>query len=131
MLAVQKPLLIQRVLWTNTAFSIFSGLLLIIAAQPIAGLLGVANPLIMAVLGGLIIGFGVVVYLIGRAPQPLPVAAVIALDVAWVVGSAAILFGNLLPLTDDGRWLILIVADIVLILAIAEIVGLRRMLRGS
>ena len=34
-------------------------------------------------------------------------SVIVALDVAWVIGSIVLIFGNLLPLTTGGKWGIL------------------------
>jgi hypothetical protein len=50
----------------------------------------------------------------------------VAANVAWVAASVIILLTGALPLTTAGSWAVLIVADIVLVFAIAQYVGLRR-----
>ena len=39
----------------------------------------------------------------------------------WVLGSLALVFTDVVPLTTEGRWLIAITADIVLIFALAQL----------
>jgi hypothetical protein len=50
-------------------------------------------------------------------------------DLAWVVGSAVLIFANLVPFTTAGKWTIAIIADVVLVFAILQYVGLRRVAR--
>jgi hypothetical protein len=52
---------------------------------------------------------------------------VIGADIAWVLGSALLVFTNLVAFTSPGKWAIAIIADIVLAFAIVQYVGLRRM----
>jgi len=47
-------------------------------------------------------------------------------DLLWVVGSAVLIFTNLVPFTTNGKWAIAIVADIVLAFAIVQFVGVRK-----
>jgi len=48
-------------------------------------------------------------------------------DVAWVIMSIILIVSNWLPLTTHGQWTILIVSDIVLLFAIAQYIGIRRL----
>jgi hypothetical protein len=50
-------------------------------------------------------------------------------DLVWVLGSAILIFTSLVPFTTAGKWAIAIVADIVLVFAVLQFVGLRRMAR--
>jgi hypothetical protein len=53
--------------------------------------------------------------------------ATIILDALWVLGSAVILFTDLVALTLVGFWAVAIVADIVAVLAILQFIALRRL----
>ena len=59
--------------------------------------------------------------------DPRIVWAVIIVDLLWVADSAALLVTGWLPLTVAGQWIIAIVADVVLLFAIWQYFGLRRM----
>lgn len=52
---------------------------------------------------------------------------VISADLAWVLGSVVLIFTNLVTFTTAGKWAIAIIADIVLVFAILQYVGLHRM----
>jgi len=78
-----------------------------------------------------LIVYGVEIYLGARAePVHMGIAkfAVYA-DLAWVLGSAVLVFANLVPFTTAGKWAIAIIADVVLVFAILQYVGLRRVAR--
>jgi len=47
-------------------------------------------------------------------------------DLVWVAGSVILIFTSLVNLTTPGKWVIAIVADIVLAFAILQFLGLRR-----
>lgn len=51
---------------------------------------------------------------------------VITMDSAWVVLSMLLLLTNALDLNTAGNWAVLIQADIVLTLAVLQIIGVRR-----
>jgi hypothetical protein len=75
------------------------------------------------------IGFGALC-LFAATRQPFDVRLgwlVTALDFSWVILSALVLLTNALNLTTGGSWAVLIVADIVLVIGILEVVGLRRL----
>jgi hypothetical protein len=52
-------------------------------------------------------------------------------DLAWVVGSAFILFLPVVSLSTAGKWAIAIVADIVLVFAIWQFFALRSVQKAS
>lgn len=47
----------------------------------------------------------------------------------WVAGSAALVFGDWLPLTTAGIWIIVVLADIVAVFAVLQFIGIRRLAR--
>ncbi|MGH7455699.1 MAG: hypothetical protein ACRENG_30365, partial [bacterium] len=49
----------------------------------------------------------------------------VVLDAAWVIGSAILIFAGTLSTT--GNWLVAIVADIVLLFAVLQFFGIRRL----
>ena len=51
---------------------------------------------------------------------------VITLDILWIAGSVALIFGSFLPLTTPGKWAAAVIADVVLLFAIVQYIGLRR-----
>jgi hypothetical protein len=51
-------------------------------------------------------------------------------DLAWVIASAGLIFANLVDFTTAGKWAIAILADVVLVFAIVQFVGLRRLAKG-
>lgn len=47
-------------------------------------------------------------------------------NIVWVLASAVVLIGGLLPLTTTGFWIELVTALVVADIAIVQLVGLRR-----
>jgi Na+-driven multidrug efflux pump len=122
--------LVRRTLLGNFTFSLLSGLLLLLASGEVASLFGVPQGGgIFSALGILILLFAPVVYWVQSRPalDTRLVWAIFALDVAWVVVSMVILLTNAFALSNEGRWAVLIVADIVAVFAVLEYIGLRRM----
>ena len=128
---IEKKSLLQRVLLGNAAFSGLSGLLMVLAANPISQFLGLSNPLILAIVGiALLLYMPFLVWLANQTPVPSWMTwVVIELDVLWVIGSLILIFTSLVPLTTGGKWTIAITADIVAIFAILQYIGLRRQQR--
>jgi hypothetical protein len=83
---------------------------------------------VILVLGNILVAYALVVFSQSRA-QPLNLSfarfAILA-DVLWVLGSTALVFTDMVAFTTAGKWAIAIIADIVLIFAIVQYVGLRK-----
>jgi hypothetical protein len=123
-----KNSLLRNALRANAAFSGISGIIAIIDAEIIADFMGTGTALIYMILGlNLVIYAGITLYYAGQEAIDKRFAwfAVIA-DGIWVIASAAILLTNAFDLSVGGKWLVLILADVVLAFAIAQYIGLRR-----
>lgn len=123
--------LLKNTLFSNSIFSFLSGVAFVLFARAIASFLGLSASWIVLALGIGLVVYGIELYLAVRAePVNTGIAkfAVYA-DLVWVLGSAILIFANLVPLTTAGKWAIAIVADIVLVFAILQSVGLRRLAR--
>jgi len=119
---------LRKALLGNTVFSTLSGLLFVFDAVPIATFLGLPSPLILRILGAGLLVFAFIVYKIASAnPINLKYAmGVVIGDLLWVIDSVVLIFTNLVALTTGGKWAIAIVADIVLVFAVAQYVGIQR-----
>lgn len=121
--------LLRRALQGNAAFSSVCGLLFILAAKPIAAFLGTVPPVLVLITGVSLLGFAA-----GLARNSLrdrisltEAKIAVAMDLMWVGGSAvAALFANALGLTRPGTWAVVIVADVVLLFAVLQFLGVRR-----
>ena len=134
--------LLRKALRANSAFSLASGLLLTFAAASIASFLGIEETSIfdgfdgtalVRVVGIGLIGYALLLYFFTQHSEITPMQgmeAVIA-DGAWVVGSVVLLLTDWLPLTSAGSWAILLVADVVLVFAIVQYIGVRRIKQGA
>ena len=122
--------LFGQALRANAIFSGASGILFVLTAGNLSELIGIQPPLVFTIAGlGLMIYSAFLFRL--RRSHPVYITrivwAVIIVDLLWVVDSAALLVTGWLPLTVTGQWAIAIVADVVLLFAIWQYFGLRRM----
>ncbi len=120
--------LLRRALQANGVFSALSGLLLIAASGRIAALIGIEQSLWLT--GLILLFFAVGLFRnAGRAEiNQTEVRIAVALDVAWVIGTAGLIFAGVFSAT--GNWVVALVGDIVLILAVLQFLGLRKLRRS-
>ena len=132
--------LLRRVLIVNVAFSTTSALLFLLANQSVADFIGIADVMVLNLMNGVdfitLIGVGLVgfalylVYTVTRNPLNIGLVwSIFGADVIWVVLSWLLLATGAIPLSDAGNWSVLIISDIVLMFAIAEVVGIHRINR--
>src|SRR5262245_16489332 len=120
--------LLRNTLYGNSVFSFLSGLTCIFFATAIANFLGLSASWIILALGGALILYGIEIFLGARSNPVHKGIATFAVyaDLTWVLASVLLIFANLVDFTTAGKWAIAIVADIVLVFAILQFVGLRR-----
>jgi hypothetical protein len=123
---VQSSLL-RLVLRADAVFSTATGAIGLLAAQPLAALLGI-QPLALGILGAIVALYGVFLFYTAAQAQISRriVLAALILDVIWVIDSAALLLSGWLPLTSAGMWTIGLVAAAVTALGELKFFGLRR-----
>ena len=121
--------LLRKALGANAAFSGLSALILLIAAQPIGRILGSVPTLWLYAIGGMLALFSLHLWLQVRAEEidPGQALGVSVADLAWVVGSAALLIVQPEALSGEGLLLVALVAVIVLGMAVSQLAGLRRL----
>lgn len=127
--AIRNSSPIRSILYANAIFSGVSGLLFIIASQPIARFLGINMPLAILMLGVGLVGYAALLYLNASRPEisrSFVLFAVVA-DSVWVLLSIILLLTNWLPLTASGRWAIGIVAAMVDVFATLQFFEWRKM----
>jgi hypothetical protein len=119
--------LLRTALRANAVFSLSCGLVLAGGAFTLGPLLGVPAPALLVV-GGVLVPFAVQLWLGARRPSiSRPEAwTAVALDLCWVLGSAALILFELWPLTEAGRWAVIGVAEVVLLWAVLQALGLVR-----
>lgn len=125
----QPRTLLQKILLVDSLSSGAAGIAFVVASGPIAAFMGVANPLALVIIGALFVVFAAAVYYTATR-EPINRRAawlVFELNVAYIVGSALILLIDAFGLSTEGRWMVLILADLVTVFAIIEFIGLRRL----
>lgn len=139
----QSPLLkmkfLRAALYFDEITCTIFGLFLLFAAPPVAEFLGIQASNILFLdgagflrfIGLVLLIFAGGVFLAARESMldPAKVRVIIALNLGWCVASWLLLLTQALPLTTAGSWAILLISDAVLIVALAEIWGLRRLSR--
>ena len=123
-----KARLLRSALLGNSIFSLLSGLDFVLFSRPVATFLGLSSATVVLVMGVILIGYAYVIFRQGRIQLLNPSFAQFAIiaDVLWVIGSAVLIFTDVAALTTAGKWAIAIIADVVLVFAVLQYVGLRR-----
>lgn len=121
--------LLQRVMRGNAIFSATSGAVLILTAPALARMMGIPWPLALAVTGALLVAYAPILWALAERVGAVtwPGWLAVVLDVLWVAGSVALVFGGLLPLTTAGIWIIIVLAEIVAMFALVQFIGIRRL----
>ena len=122
-----ESLLLRRALRGNAVFSTLCGVALLIAGGLLEPVLGVPSLALRLVgLSLLPFAFGLWQNAARASVRRAEAWVAVALDLAWVAGSAALVFANLWPLSSTGTWAVLGVAEVVLVFAVLQALGLRR-----
>lgn len=125
--ATRPTPLLKRALWLDAAVTGGVAAVLATAAGPLAGLLGLPEPLLRWVGIILLPGAALVAY---WASQPVPPAAgvwtLIAVNALWAVDSVALLFTGWIDPNPLGVAFILAQTLAVVVFAELEYIGLRR-----
>jgi len=123
--------LLRNALYANSAFCFLSGLDFVLFSKPIANFLGLSTSSVILVLGIGLLLYGIEIFIFARKENISEGFAkfVIGADIAWVLGSVVLIFSSLVDFTTAGKWATAIIADIVLVFAIVQFVGLRRLAR--
>jgi hypothetical protein len=124
-----KSALLRNTLKVNALASAVSGLVFFLGSGVLAPFMGVDSPILLGVLGVGVVIFAVGVFLVFQE-QPISVrkgSIIFVLDVIWVVGSILLLIVDPLTFSNEGKWIVLILADIVGIFAVLEYLGVRRL----
>lgn len=125
---------LRRAFAVNAVFSIVTGLVMLAGANPLAaalvdlpqGVVGLSAPLVFAAVGAGTAAFGLLVAIEARQAEPrlFDAKLILALDVAWVIGSLVLLAATPQAFTFWGRLVVADVAAIVALIALAEAAGI-------
>ncbi len=120
--------LARALLLVNGAVDGLSGVLMLVAAGPIASFLGIGDPLIVEAVGVVLALFGAVVFWRGlRSTSRRLVLAVAAINIIWAIDIAIVLLVGVPALSEGGRWAVEIVAVLDALVAAAQLYAFQKM----
>ncbi|MCI0488605.1 MAG: hypothetical protein L0229_18615 [Blastocatellia bacterium] len=124
-----KSNMLRLALRANGVFSALSGAVLIVASDYVTALIGIEASLVPT--GVLLLGFAAGLLWNARREVINRTEAwiAVALDLAWVIGTAGLIFAGVFNST--GNWVVALVGDVVLLFAVLQFLGLRRLRRRS
>lgn len=122
--------LLRNSLRANGAFSTLSGLVFSLGAGSVAPAIGLGDPRILVAVGVGLLGFAAFLFYVSSRPSVhLPTAMqIVWADLAWVVGTVPLVLIGVL--SREGVIAAIVVADIVLLFAVLQYLGVRR-IRGE
>ena len=122
---------LRKALIGNALFSTLSGLTILLAQGWVLRILGLPSSVNLLILGAGLIVFAVTLVINARKQQVKKSDAWIAvlMDVAWVLGSYILIF--IVPFSTEGKWVVGVVAELVLVFAVLQFVGIRRIQKSE
>jgi hypothetical protein len=127
----ERQQLLRKALLANASFSTISGLVLIFAERWVVRLLGLPETISLITLGISLLVFAAILVLFARKNpiKLLDARIAVILDAAWVIGSYPLLFVG--PFSTSGKWVVGIVAEVVMMVALMQWLGIRRIRKGN
>jgi hypothetical protein len=118
--------LLKKALTGNAVFSVVSGLAILFANRWLVKFLGLPDKVSLAILGVSLIVYAAILWLSARRPTIKITDAWIAviMDAVWVMGSYVLIF--VVPFSVGGKWVVALVAELVLAFAIVQWLGIRK-----
>ena len=122
---------LRKALIGNALFSTLSGLAILFAQGWVLRILGLASNVNLLILGVGLIVFAITLVVNARKQQVKKSDAWIAvlMDVAWVLSSYILIF--IVPFSTEGKWVVGVVAELVLVFAVLQFVGIRRIQKSE
>ena len=127
----QRDCFLRKALLGNALFSTLSGLTILFAQGWVLRIVGLPSSVNLLIFGVGLIVFAVTLVINARKQQVKKSDAWVAvlMDLAWVVGSYVLIF--LVPFSPKGKWVVGIVAEVVLLFAMLQFVGIRRIQKSE
>jgi len=122
---------LRKALMGNALFSTLSGLTILFAPGWVLRILGLSKDVSLPILGLGLLVFAATLVINARRQQVKTSDAWIAvlMDVAWVLGSYVLIF--IVPFSTEGKWVVGLVAELVLGFAVLQFVGIRRIQKSE
>jgi hypothetical protein len=123
--------LLKKALTGNAVFSVVSGLAILFANRWLVKFLGLPDTVSLAILGVGLIVYAAILWLNARRPTIKITDAWIAviMDAVWVMGSYVLIF--VVPFSVGGKWVVALVAELVLAFAIVQWLGIRKIRKSG
>ena len=127
----ERQQLLKMALLANASFSTTSGLVLVFAQRGVVRLLGLPETINLIGLGISLLMFAAILMIFARKKPIKLLDAWIAviLDAVWVIGSYPLLF--MVSFSTSGKWVVGIVAEVVMVFALMQWLGIRRIRKGN
>jgi hypothetical protein len=127
----ERACLLRNALMGNALFSTLSGLAILFAQGRVLRILGLSGSVNLLILGVGLIVFAATLLVNARRQQVKRSDAWVAvsMDLAWVVGSCVLIF--IVPFSTEGKWVVGVIAELVLVFAVLQFVGIRRIQRNE
>lgn|SRR5215813_3497596 len=125
-----RTCMLRKALMGNALFSTVSGLIILFGQSWVLGILGLSN-IKLYVLGVALIVFAATLVINARK-QRLKISdawIAVLMDLAWVISSSVLIFT--VPFSVAGKWVVGAVAELVLLFAVLQFVGLRRIQKAE
>jgi hypothetical protein len=122
---------LKKALTGNALFSVVSGVAILFANHWLVKFLGLPEKVSLAILGVSLIGYAALLWFNAHRPKIKITDAWVAvtMDVIWVVGSYALIFA--VPFSVGGKWVVALVAELVLAFAVLQWLGIRRIRKSE
>lgn len=129
--AEEHQSLLKKALTGNALFSVVSGVAILFANRWLVKFLGLPEKVSLTILGISLIGYAALLGFNARRPRIKISDAWVAviMDVLWVVGSYGLIFA--VPFSVSGKWVVAIVAELVLAFAVLQWLGIRRIRKSE
>jgi hypothetical protein len=128
---VERQGLLRKALTGNAVFSVISGVAILFANRWLVKFLGLPDSVSLTILGVSLIVYAAILWFNARRPTIKITDAWIAviMDTVWVVGSYVLIF--VLPFSVGGKWVVALVAELVLAFAIVQWLGIQKIRKGK
>jgi hypothetical protein len=122
---------LKKALIGNAVFSVVSGVAILFANRWLVKFLGLPAKVSLAILGGSLIGYAALLWFNAHRPKIKITDAWVAviMDVIWVVGSYTLILA--VPFSVGGKWVVALVAELVLAFAVLQWLGIRRIRKSE
>jgi hypothetical protein len=123
--------LLKRALIGNAMFSGVSGAAILLANRWLVKFLGLPDKVGLAILGVSLIVYAAVLWFNARRPKIRIADAWVAvvMDAVWVLGSYTLVL--VIPFSPAGKWVVVLVAELVLAFAVWQWLGIRRIRKSD